>query len=223
MANWTCTDNDTMQFRKKNSDGTYEFIEKINVSVKDSDDAFMVKSAAVNLSKYSDKDKEKAVSSYYGTLSEVRSIFEEEAEDIIAECIFEEMLACDSHITICGEMSEQQADLFILQYINEKQLVTLLATEQDGLDTRTHAFRFLVNKEYAVPDKLKERIREISTEYCKTEEGKQVLDHNCHSFNYGDFVLIPQSFMEKYGVQYLADTPDIIDVIFNEDLVSEIN
>lgn len=117
---WVCTDSDSSQYRKDNSDGTYYFIEKVcldtcigNEGYPDKE--YTVKSAWIDLSDYTDYEKECAISGYYESFDEMYEKYGMYIEDIIAECIFEEMT--DGSATTYGIMTEEAADDFIQKYI----------------------------------------------------------------------------------------------------------
>lgn len=107
---WFCTDPDSLQYRKINSDGTYTFIEKVWLDI-----CYTVKSAWINLNDYSDYEKECAISGYYESMDAIYKQYGMDMEDIIAECIFEEMN--DGSATTYGMMTEREADEFIQKYI----------------------------------------------------------------------------------------------------------
>lgn len=117
---WVCTDSDSSQYRKDNSDGTYYFIEKVwlDTCIGDEgypDKEYTVKSAWIDLSDYTDYEKECAISGYYESFDEMYEKYGMYIEDIIAECIFEKMT--DGSATTYGIMTEEAADDFIQKYI----------------------------------------------------------------------------------------------------------
>lgn len=121
MNSWYCTDDDCMQYCKKNNERSFNFIEMVwlDVSKDDmhSDKEYTVKSAWIDLNDYSEHDMECAISGYYKNLQEVRETYHEEAKQIIAECIFEQMYGdCTTH----GMMSKELAEEFIYNYISKE-------------------------------------------------------------------------------------------------------
>lgn len=58
-----------------------------------------------------------------------------------------------------------------------------------------------------------------STEYCLTEEGREVYENNCECFNWGDFDLnVPNKICEKYGIRKIkSDVSAELD--YNQQLV----
>lgn len=74
-----------------------------------------MKSALIDLNDYSDYEKECAISGYYESMNDVYEQYGMDTEDIIAECIFEEMN--DGSATTYGMMTEKEADKFIQKYI----------------------------------------------------------------------------------------------------------
>lgn len=77
----------------------------------------------------------------------------------------------------------------------------IVATEADGLDTRTFVlgldiFNENINIEQAVKDACKE--------YCMTEDGKKTYEGNCNSFNWGDLdAHVPDEICERHGFKKL--------------------
>ena len=108
-----------------------------------------------------------------------------------------------------------------IPYDDGKQFVIVTATEHDGLETTTYVYHFLVDKKYTDHEKLKAQIRKICMEWCKTDQGKKDWEHNCHAFNYGDFVQIPNSFMKRYGIEYIPTSTNVLNVLLDEQLVLE--
>ena len=98
-------------------------------------------------------------------------------------------------------------------------LKVVVPEEYDG---RNHRSIVLI---FEIPDEkfdLDSAIHAAATEFCKTEEGRKVFDHNCESFNWGDFALhVSNEICEKHGfkqVNYI-DTDEFVD--FNKQLVDE--
>ena len=123
MANkWFCTDDSSSQYCKINEDGTYSFIEKIWLDTCEGDEGYpdkeyTVKSAWIDLNDYDTHDRECAICGYYDSLEKAYEIYGDSTEQIIAECIFEEM--CNGECSTYGMMTETEADKFIQNYIKE--------------------------------------------------------------------------------------------------------
>ena len=66
---------------------------------------------------YDTHDKECAICGYCDSLDAVYTEYEDAAEQIIAECIFEEMT--DGSATTYGMMTREEAEAFIRKYIEE--------------------------------------------------------------------------------------------------------
>lgn len=66
---------------------------------------------------YDQNDREIAICGYYDSLDAVYVEYEDEAEQIIAECIFEDMT--NDSICIYGIMTREEAELFVKKYIEE--------------------------------------------------------------------------------------------------------
>ena len=92
-----------------------------------------------------------------------------------------------------------------------------IANETDGCDFRT----FVMVLEIADCVDFKEAIEAACKEYCLTEEGKRVFEHNCRCFNWGDFDLhVPNSICEKHGIRKLQ-FEEAENIYFNQQLVNE--
>lgn len=78
---WTCTDPDNNQWGKKIKDGHYQFMEERNGEWFDLD---------IVLKHYEPEEVENYVSAYYKSVEEVKEIYGDDAEWIIAECVFEQ-------------------------------------------------------------------------------------------------------------------------------------
>ena len=120
---WIRTDSDCSQYCKINSDGTYSFIEKVWLDTckgdpRYPDKSYTVKTALVDLNDYSEKEKEVNVSGYYDSLKALREIYAEYSDQVIAECIFEEMT--DGSASTTEMMTEKEADEYIQKYISER-------------------------------------------------------------------------------------------------------
>lgn len=73
---WKCTDPSTDQWIKRISDNVFEVFENGEVT-------------EVNLSLYTEVELEDYVRAFYDSLSDLREIYGEEANQVIAECIAE--------------------------------------------------------------------------------------------------------------------------------------
>lgn len=76
---WVCTDPDTEQYGRKISDGVFQFKEG------DGDEETIV------LANFSDEEILSNVLGFYDSVEELREIYGDSSEWIIAECIFEQM------------------------------------------------------------------------------------------------------------------------------------
>lgn len=120
---WIRTDSNCSQYCKINSDGTYSFIEKVWLDTCKGDPGYpdkeyTVKTALVDLNDYSEKEKEVNVSGYYDSLKALRKFYTDDSDQVIAECIFEEMT--DGSASTTGTMTEKEADEYIQKYISER-------------------------------------------------------------------------------------------------------
>ena len=102
--------------------------------------------------------------------------------------------------------------------------VRIIATDQDGLNTKNYIFEFLAdNQKLNDTIAVKQAIKDAVKEFCQTEEGRKVYEGNCNSFNWGDLdAYVPETVLNKYGL-YKPDavSRDILEVDFNEQLIEE--
>ena len=120
---WICTDSDCSQYCKINSDGTYSFIEKVWLDICKEDPwypdkHYTVKTALVDLNDYTEYEKECNISGYYDSIEALMEIYAEYSDQVIAECIFEEMT--DGSASTTEIMTEKEADEYIQKYISER-------------------------------------------------------------------------------------------------------
>lgn len=120
---WICTDSDCSQYCKINSDGTYSFIEKVWLDICKGDPGYpdkkyTVKTALVDLNDYTEYEKECNISGYYDSIESLREIYGDDSDQIITECIFEEMT--DGSASTTEMMTEKEADDYIQKYISER-------------------------------------------------------------------------------------------------------
>lgn len=119
---WFCTDPDSFQHCKEHENGKYSFVEIVWLDTVEGDPGYpdkeyTVKSAYVDLDDYNEKEREIAISGYYDSLDAVYTEYEDAAEQIIAECIFEEMT--EGSATTYGMMTKEEAEKFVKKYIEE--------------------------------------------------------------------------------------------------------
>lgn len=122
MSKWFCTDTDSFQHCKEHGNGKYSFVEIVWLDTVKGDPGFpdkeyTVKSAYIDLDDYNMAEKEIAISGYYDSLDAVYAEYEDATEQIIAECIFEEMT--DGSATTYGMMTKEEAEVFVKKYIEE--------------------------------------------------------------------------------------------------------
>ena len=106
---WICTDSDCSQYCKVNQDGTYSFIEKVWLDICRGDPGYpdkhyTVKTALVDLNDYTEHEKECNISGYYDSLETLREFYTDDSDQVIAECIFEEMT--EGSVFIGGKANE---------------------------------------------------------------------------------------------------------------------
>lgn len=122
MGEWFCTDTDSLQYCKEHGNEKYSFVEIVWLDTVEGDPGYpdkeyTVKSAYVDLDDYNTHDRECAICGYYDSLDAVYTEYEDAAEQIIAECIFEEMT--DGSATTYGMMTREEAETFVKKYIEE--------------------------------------------------------------------------------------------------------
>lgn len=85
---WKCTDLDSEQYGRFISDRIYEFKEKNRgLSEYDQDEFIEI---YVNLDNYTEGEIEDYISAYYESVKEIKNIYGEDSDWIIAECVFEQ-------------------------------------------------------------------------------------------------------------------------------------
>ncbi len=87
--NWICTDPDNEQYGRKVRQGIYEFKEKNRGLAEYEEDEFI--ELTIHMEHYSDEEIEDYISPYYSGINEVKKLYEDDAEWILAECIFEQL------------------------------------------------------------------------------------------------------------------------------------
>lgn len=123
---WFCTDPDCMQHCKKISETEFRFIQAVWLdtcdgdleakNTKDESDNYGVCAGYIDLELYSEEDKECAIASYCYTMETIREIYKDAANQIIAECIFEDYCLYNNNL-IDGVVSWDDAEQIIQNYI----------------------------------------------------------------------------------------------------------
>lgn len=97
----------------------------------------------------------------------------------------------------------------------------IIATEQDGLKTRTIAIPCKIhigNPNFSLADAVRNAVKE----YLHTEEGKETYGYNCRCFNWADFdVHVPNSICLKYGFEKMETSGKNLTVDWDEQLADE--
>lgn len=128
---WFCTAPDCMQYCKKESDMKFNFIQAVWLdtcgddkraeNAKDDSDNYAVCAGSIDINDYTEIEIETSVSSYGYSLDELygsKEFFNEDYNEIIAECLFEDNCLFDNH-SIAGVVSWNDAEKTIQKYINE--------------------------------------------------------------------------------------------------------
>ncbi len=128
MKEWFCTDPDCMQYCKKISETEYKFIQAVWLdtcgddkraeNAKDESDNYTVCTGYIDLDLYSEDDKEGSIWSYGYTMDYVKETYGNAANQIIAECLFEDECLTDGH-SIAGVVSWDDAKKIIEKYMEE--------------------------------------------------------------------------------------------------------
>ena len=123
---WFCTDDDCMQHCKKESETEFQFIQAVWLdtcdgdiraeNAKDDDDNYAVCSGYIDLDLYPLEDQECSISSYGYNLESVRELYGDGANQIIAECLFEDHCLYDCN-SIAGVVSWDDAEQIIQKHI----------------------------------------------------------------------------------------------------------
>lgn len=74
---WICTDPDNKQYGRQLSETEFEFKER-------GEEMF------INLDNYNEDEIDNHISAYYNSINELKNIYKEQSNWIIAECIFEQ-------------------------------------------------------------------------------------------------------------------------------------
>lgn len=102
-------------------------------------------------------------------------------------------------------------------------IMTIVATQRDGTDTRTLTLtiRRMLNGDPRTFD-AKGAVREAVHEYLCTKDGKAVYDHNCESFNWADFESdVPNEICRRHGFEKIESSVSEIQVDWDEHLADD--
>lgn len=108
--NWILTDDDCLQYIKKNSETVFELIE---IRERGEKDGLLVVNDIVNINDYSEEEKEDILYLFGYENVDINDEYGEEGNQILAECIFESQF---NHCLFTG--SENECIKFIENYIN---------------------------------------------------------------------------------------------------------
>ena len=130
IDSWICTDPDCMQYCKKINKTEYEFIQAVWLdtcgddkraeNAKDKSDNYTVCTGYIDLNLYSEDYKEGSISSYGYTMDLVKEIYGNDANQIIAECLFEDECLTDNH-SIADVVSWNDAEIIIQKFMEVNQ------------------------------------------------------------------------------------------------------
>lgn len=127
---WFCTDPDCMQYCQKISETEYRFIQAVWLdtcgddprpkNAKDESDNYTVCADYIDLELYDEEDILSSIGSYgYNSIRFLRKEYKDDANQIIAECIFEDYCLYDN-CSIAGVVSWDDAKKIIQNHINIK-------------------------------------------------------------------------------------------------------
>lgn len=95
-----------------------------------------------------------------------------------------------------------------------KEIIT--AIDRDGIEVRIHSLVFNIYKEKI---NLIDTIKGAVASYINSGYGFREYENNCYNFNWGDLLLIPNSFLRQFGIERESET-ESTEVDFNEQLFS---
>lgn len=87
---WICTDPDNEQYGRQISERIFEFKERSKGLYEDGYEEGEFIEMTINLDHYTQEEVNNHISAYYEDLNEIFNIYGEDANWIIAECIFEQ-------------------------------------------------------------------------------------------------------------------------------------
>lgn len=99
--------------------------------------------------------------------------------------------------------------------------IFMMLSKEEGVKTPIHVFSYHVPTELLDDSnecKILNYFRGIAADYLCTKEGNAQYRHNNGKFDWNDFSLIPDSFLEKYEVHRIEDPYIIAEVMACEDL-----
>jgi len=106
---WVKTDPDCYQYQKRITETAYSMIQMVEMP-----DRFLVERSLIDLGCYTEDSLEPIVNGYYDSLAQLREIYGDASDGIIAECIFEQMQPIE-HCYIWPCESEEKAISIILE------------------------------------------------------------------------------------------------------------
>ena len=95
-----------------------------------------------------------------------------------------------------------------------KEIIT--AIDRDGIEVRIHSLVFNIYKEKI---DLIDTIKGAVASYINSGYGFREYENNCYNFNWGDLLLIPNSFLRQFGIERESET-ESTEVDFNDQLFS---
>lgn len=94
-----------------------------------------------------------------------------------------------------------------------KEIIT--AIDRDGIEVRIHSLVFNIYKEKI---NLIDTIKGAVASYINSGYGFREYENNCYNFNWGDLLLIPNSFLRQFGIERESET-ESTEVDFNKTIV----
>lgn len=100
--------------------------------------------------------------------------------------------------------------------------LTIIAVAKDGNDIISTPFHVYAN-DGMTEDDILQAIRDASMEFCSTDAGREVLEHDTHGdFNFGDFVdYVPKTIMARHGFTIGHVSDRVITVDHDEKLIPD--
>lgn len=104
---------------------------------------------------------------------------------------------------------------------NPNRLRSVVAVERDGFDVRTLAMVFRILSDDPGFN-LAKAVKEASTQYVLTEDGRKVYNYNCSHFNWADFFSnVPNDVCRQHGFEKVDSVYAEEDVEWDECLVDD--
>ena len=115
---WICTDNDCLQYRLAEGNSKYRFIQTLKI-----DETYRVVASTINTKEYSREELEKEIQPFYNSIANMEKDYGkplDELMEIVAECIFENIVFLDKYDYCSIPTSWENARKIIESYTGQK-------------------------------------------------------------------------------------------------------